>query len=174
MVNQDLSRDDELKIENSRQITTIVTVLLPILVGVVGFVLVERVAGSLFWFAAVASGVILALSVLAGGVGVSRLRRGKKNRFSWFNAQAGFCVLGFILILASYPLTRAKGGELQVDANTEHRITDLEAQAADTLSLVKTLQADVISLRNQQDAFREELEQARQQLAATQRQPVQK
>ena len=97
-----MTEEQELKVENSRQLTSVALVLLPAIGVVVGFVLQFRVVGSIFWSIAVGAALLLAGSLFCGGLGVSRLRRGTTTRFSLFNLQAVFCLFGFVLIISTY------------------------------------------------------------------------
>lgn len=97
-----LTTDQELKIENSRQLTNVSLVLIPLVGVVVGFVLQFREVELPFWIISIGSILALAASVYMGGRGISRLRRGRADRFSSFNAQAVFCLIGFLLLLSLY------------------------------------------------------------------------
>lgn len=103
-----LSINQELKIENSRQLSNVALVLLPAIGVFVGMILQFRIVGDLFWWLSGGAAIASAVSIYLGGLGVSNLRRNKSSRFSLFNLQAVFVVVSFLLLLSSY---FAKGEE---------------------------------------------------------------
>ena len=97
-----LTPQQELKVENSRQLTNVALVLLPAIGVVAGLILQFRNVGNVFWWIAGGAAISCAVSIYLGGLAISRLRRAKPSRFSLFNGQAVFVVIGFALLLSTY------------------------------------------------------------------------
>ncbi|RUO34883.1 hypothetical protein [Aliidiomarina soli] len=97
-----LTTEQELKIENSRQLTNVALILLPAIGVVAGLILQFRNVGNVFWWLAGASAILCAISIYLGGLGISRLRREKPSRISPFNGQAVLVTIGFLLLLSTY------------------------------------------------------------------------
>jgi hypothetical protein len=158
-----LTKEEELKVENSRQITNVALVLLPAVAVVVSFVLDNRIVGAAFWWLSVLAAAMIAGSILAGGLGISRVRQGHSKGFSLFNLQAVLCLAGFVLLLSSY---LAVGEPTQTDL--EQRVDSLNrqvgaaderfkiatAQAGLTTAELRSLREEVVALKQQVDELR--------------------
>lgn len=138
-----LTTQQELKIENSRQLTNVALVLLPAIGVVAGLILQFRNVGDVFWWLAGASAISCALSIFFGGLGISRLRREKPSRVSPFNNQAVLVILGFILLLSTYFST---GSEKQNDV--QEQLVSISKDVGQLHGKLQTLEGDVSSLRD--------------------------
>lgn len=133
-----MNRDEEMKVEISRHVLSAAYVLLPLLCGLVVFVLEKRTVSKAFWLTVIASGLALVGSAFMGGRAISLLRRGIPSRFSLFNLQAVLCLIGFGLLVMTYFLAGDPLPESQVlviskrVASIEGRLNqlDLETQRA--------------------------------------------
>lgn len=123
---QGLEKEQELKIETSRQVTSVCLMLLPAVAVVVGYVLQFRDAGSGFWWIAGGSAVVLAASIFAGGKGISELLKRGSEEFSYFNLQTVLCIAGFLLLVGTYFAI----GEPSED-NLAQQLTELEARVVE-------------------------------------------
>lgn len=138
-----LTAEQELKIENSRQLTNVALVLLPAIGVVAGLILQFRNVGDVFWWLAGASAISCAFSIYLGGLGISRLRRAKPSRISLFNGQAVFVVVGFVLLLSTYFST---GDEKQNDV--QQQLVGISKDIGLLQGKLQTLEGDVSSIRN--------------------------
>jgi len=129
-----LSTDQELKIENSRQLSNVALVLLPAIGVFVGIILQFRIVGDLFWWLSGGAAIAGAVSIYLGGLGISQLRRDKTSRLSWFNLQAICVVVSFLLLIFSY------------FANGEEKANDLQKR-------IDVIMQDIGSLTERLRAF---------------------
>lgn len=97
-----LTTNQELKIENSRQLSNVALVLLPAIGVFVGIILQFRIVDDLFWWLSGGAAIASAVSIYLGGLGISQLRRDKPPCFSSFNLQAVFVVVSFLLLIFAY------------------------------------------------------------------------
>lgn len=97
-----MNTTQELKIENSRQLSNVALVLLPAIGVLVGIVLQFRIVGDLFWWLSGGAAIASACSIYLGGLGISKLRREQNSRVSLFNLQAVLVVISFSLLVFSY------------------------------------------------------------------------
>lgn len=151
-----MTPQEELKVENSRHITNVALVLLPGVIAIVSFVVDNRVVGKAFWSLSILAAASLAASLLAGGAGVSRLRRGLTSGVSLFNVQAWLCVLGFALLVC---ISLAVGAPKETDLDQridslarqlgahDERIKAATVQSGTEAEQVRLLRKEVSSLR---------------------------
>ena len=114
-----LEPEQELKIDNSHLLNNVALMLFPAIVVVVGLALQYRFLGPGFWWLSGGAAVVLAASMFSGGLGISRLRRTKTNKFSLFNLQAILVVVGFLLLVITC-LTCFVLGEEKTTDNQKH------------------------------------------------------
>lgn len=120
-----VSRDDELKIENSRQLSNVGLVALPLFFTLGNFVIEKREVGPIFWSIAAAAVLSIIGSVFAGGRGIAALRKREGQR-GWFDRQAKLGLLGVLLLLGSYFATGSEKRE-DLPRSLESLVKEIQA-----------------------------------------------